>query len=84
MPGGFAEQAARVCENLTAGLAASGCTFQDVVRATVYLQDLGDFAELNGFYAKAMGDHRPARSTVEVAGLPKGAMLEIDLVARIP
>jgi 2-iminobutanoate/2-iminopropanoate deaminase len=56
----------------------------NVVKATVYVADLADFPKLNAIYAENMGDHRPARSTVQVAGLPKGALVEIDLVARIP
>ena len=63
---------------------AAGCSFGDVVRATVYLADMADFATLNGIYAEAFGDHRPARSTVQAAALPKGARVEIDLVARRP
>ncbi|HEX5761028.1 MAG TPA: Rid family detoxifying hydrolase [Thermoanaerobaculia bacterium] len=82
--GGFEAQARRVLENLRAVLASAGCTFQDVVRAGVYVVDLADFPKLNALYAEAMGDHRPARSTVQVAALPKGALVEIDLVARIP
>ena len=81
--GGFEAQARRVFANLTAVLATAGCTFTDVVKATVYVTDLADFATLNGIYAEAMGDHRPARSTVQVAALPAGALVEIDLVARI-
>lgn len=81
--GGFEAQARRVFVNLTAVLATVGCTFSDIVKATVYVTDLADFATLNGIYAEAMGDHRPARSTVQVAALPAGAMVEIDLVARI-
>lgn len=84
VPGGFEAQAHRVFENLRQVLASAGCTFQDVIKATVYVADLADFPTLNGIYAEAMGDHRPARSTVQVAGLPKGALVEIDLVARIP
>ncbi len=84
VPGGFEDQAQRVFENLRQVLASAGCSFQDVVKATVYVMDLADFPKLNAIYAEAMGDHRPARSTVQVAGLPKGAMVEIDLVARIP
>lgn len=80
--GGFEAQARRVFENLRAVLAAAGCGFGDVVRATVYLADMADFATLNGIYAEAFGDHRPARSTVQAAALPKGARVEIDLVAR--
>jgi 2-iminobutanoate/2-iminopropanoate deaminase len=55
-----------------------------VVKTTVFLADMADFAVLNGIYARAFGDHKPARSTVAVAGLPKGARVEIELVARIP
>jgi 2-iminobutanoate/2-iminopropanoate deaminase len=84
VPGGFEAQAHRVFENLRQVLAAAGATFADVLKATVYLQDFADFPKLNAIYAEAMGDHRPARSTVQVAGLPKGALLEIDFVARKP
>ena len=56
----------------------------EVQARQVFVADMGDFPVLNGIYAEAMGDHRPARSTIEVAGLPKGARVEIDLVARIP
>ena len=59
-------------------------TFEDVVRATVYVADMSDFPTLNVLYAAAMGVHRPARSTVQVAALPKGAMVEIDLIAKLP
>jgi 2-iminobutanoate/2-iminopropanoate deaminase len=82
--GGFEAQARRVLENLRAVLGSAGCGFGDVVRATVYVVDLADFPKLNALYAEAMGDHRPARSTVQVAALPKGALVEIDFVARIP
>ncbi len=82
VPGGFEAQAHRVFENLRQVLTASGASFADVVKATVYLQDFADFPKLNAIYAEAMGDHRPARSTVQVAGLPKGALVEIDFVAR--
>ena len=82
--GGFDAQARQVLENLGAVLASAGCTFNDVVKATIYVADLGDFPRLNELYGAAMGTHRPARSTVQVAGLPLGALVEIDLVARIP
>jgi 2-iminobutanoate/2-iminopropanoate deaminase len=82
VPGGFEAQARRVLENLREVLGSAGCGFTDVVRATVYVVDLADFPRLNALYAEAMGDHRPARSTVQVAALPKGALVEIDLVAR--
>jgi 2-iminobutanoate/2-iminopropanoate deaminase len=84
VPGGFEDQARKVFENLRQVLASAGCNFQDVVKATVYVIDMGDFPKLNASYAEAMGDHRPARSTVQAAGLPRGAMVEIDLVAKIP
>ena len=84
VPGGFEPQARRVFANLAAALDSAGCGFQDVVKATVYVTDLGDFGALNGLYAEAMGEHKPARSTVQVAALPKGALVEIDLVARLP
>jgi 2-iminobutanoate/2-iminopropanoate deaminase len=82
--GGFDGQARQVLANLRAVLASAGCTFSDVVKAPIYVTDLGDFPRLNELYGEALGDHRPARSTVQVAGLPKGALVEIDLVARIP
>ncbi|HEX3551729.1 MAG TPA: RidA family protein [Thermoanaerobaculia bacterium] len=83
VPGGFEAQARQVMKNLKAVLASAGCTFANVVKATVFVADLADFPKLNAIYAEAMGDHRPARSTVQVAGLPKNALVEIDLVARL-
>lgn len=80
----FAAQSRQVLDNLRAVLDAAGCGFANVVKATVYVTDLGNFPQLNELYGQAMGDHRPARSTVEVSSLPKGALVEIDLVARIP
>jgi len=81
--GGFEAQAKQVLENLRHVLASAGCTFANVVKATVYVIDLADFPKLNALYGQAMGDHRPARSTVQVAALPKGALVEIDLVAKV-
>ena len=81
---GFEAQAHQVITNLRAVLHAGGCTFQDVIKATIYVEDMGNFARLNEIYGAAMGDHRPARSTVEAAALPKYALVEIDLIARIP
>lgn len=80
----FESEARRVFANLSAVLASAGCGFGDVVKATVFLADMNDFAELNRIYAEAFGDHKPARSTVQAARLPKDARVEIDLVARIP
>ena len=82
--GGFEAQARQTLANLRAVLASAGCDFADVVKATVFLADFGDFPRLNELYAEVMGDHRPARSTVQAAALPKGALVEIDLVARLP
>lgn len=82
--GGFEAQARRVLANLREVLGAAGCTFRDVVKATIYVADMADFPRLNELYGEAMGDHRPARSTVQAAALPKGALVEIDLVARLP
>jgi 2-iminobutanoate/2-iminopropanoate deaminase len=82
--GGFEPEARRVFANLEAVLAAAGCGFADVVKATVYVADMADFPVLNGIYAEAFGEHKPARSTVQAAALPKGARVEIDLVARLP
>lgn len=84
VPGGFEAQAEQVMKNLEAVLAAAGCGFEQVVKTTIYLDDLADFATINRIYGEAMGSHRPARSTVEVAALPKAARVEIDMVARIP
>jgi 2-iminobutanoate/2-iminopropanoate deaminase len=81
--GGFVAQAHQVFANLRAVLKSSGCEFADVVKATVFITDFANFPTLNGIYAEAMGDHKPARSTVAAASLPKGALVEIDLVARI-
>ena len=81
--GGFEPQARRALANLEAVLAAAGCTFADVVKATIYVTDLACFPRLNELYGEALGGHRPARSTVQVAALPKAALVEIDLVARV-
>lgn len=77
----FGAQVRRAFENLKAVLAAAGMDFHHVVKATVYLTDMSTFQTLNGIYAAFMGDHKPARSTVAVAALPKSALVEIDLIA---
>jgi 2-iminobutanoate/2-iminopropanoate deaminase len=82
-PGGFEAQAEQVFANLRQVLASAGLTFADVLKATVYLTDMNDFPTLNRIYARVFGDHRPARSTVQAAALPKGGVVEIDLVARL-
>lgn len=82
--GGFEAQARQVLRNLERVLESAGCSFQDVVKATIYLTDLAEFPRVNELYGETLGAHRPARSTVQVAGLPKGALVEIDLVAVRP
>jgi 2-iminobutanoate/2-iminopropanoate deaminase len=81
--GGVAEQTERVFANLRAILAEANTDLSRVVKTTVYLVDMADFPVMNEVYAQAFGAHRPARSTVAVAGLPKGARVEIDLVAEV-
>lgn len=80
--GGLEPSAERVFDNLEAVLKAAGLTFADVVKTTVYLTKAEDFTAMNGVYARRMGEHKPARSTVIVAALPRNAPLEIDLIAR--
>ena len=79
--GGIMEQGAQVLANLRAVLQAAGSDLDRVVKTTVFLVDLTDFAALNEVYAQAFGDHKPARSTVGVAALPRGSRVEIDAVA---
>jgi 2-iminobutanoate/2-iminopropanoate deaminase len=76
-------QARQVMENLRAVLSAAGSSFDRVVRTTIFLQDLGDFAPVNEIYGSYFKDAPPARATVQVAGLPKGAMVEIDAIATV-
>jgi 2-iminobutanoate/2-iminopropanoate deaminase len=82
--GGIAEQTLRVLQNLRAILRAGGTDVAHVVKTTVFLVDMADFALMNEVYAEFFGDHRPARSTVAVASLPRGARVEIEAVAAIP
>jgi 2-iminobutanoate/2-iminopropanoate deaminase len=76
-----AEQTEQVLKNLAAVLEAAGSSLSNVVKTTVYLHDMADFPSVNEVYAKHFKDHRPARSTVQAAALPKGARVEIDAVA---
>jgi 2-iminobutanoate/2-iminopropanoate deaminase len=80
--GGIEQAVDRVFDNLEAVLKAEGLAWTDVVKTTVYMAKSDDFAAMNAAYARRMGDGRPARSTVFVAGLPGGAVLEMDLIAR--
>lgn len=79
-----AAQAQQVMANLRAVLAASGATFDHVVKTTIYLADMADFAAVNEVYGKVFAKAPPARSTVQAAGLPKAARVEIDMVAVVP
>lgn len=81
--GDIAVQTNRVLDNLESILKGAGGTLHDVVKTTVFMTDLGDFAKMNEAYAARFGDHRPARSTVQVSQLPKGAQIEIEVVARV-
>ncbi len=82
--GGVGEETRQVLRNLGAILAAEGLSFPDVAKTTVYLADMADFPAMNEIYAGAFGAHRPARSTVQAAALPKGARVEIDAIAVFP
>jgi 2-iminobutanoate/2-iminopropanoate deaminase len=77
-------QTERVLANLSAVLSAAGCGWRDVVKTTVFLHNMNDFPAVNETYGAALGDARPARSTVQVAGLPRGVLVEIDAIAVIP
>jgi 2-iminobutanoate/2-iminopropanoate deaminase len=81
--GDVVAQTEQVFRNLAAILGAAGASWTHVVKATVYLMDMRDFPKVNDVYARVMGDARPARSTVQVSGLPRGVLVEIDLVAAL-
>lgn len=83
-PGGVREQAAQSLKNLCAILAAAGCGPEDVVKTTVFLQNIADFAAVNEVYAAIFPENCPARSAVEVGALPKGALVEIEAIAAKP
>lgn len=77
------EQTKQVMKNLSAVLNACGATFNDVVKSTIFLTDLGNFTAVNEIYAEALGQVKPARSTVQVSALPKGAKVEIEMIASL-
>lgn len=79
---GVEAQADRALRNLAAVLDAAGATLADVVKTTIFLADMGDFAAVNAVYGRHVPDPPPARSTVQVAALPKGARVEIEATAR--
>jgi len=80
--GGIEAQAEQVFANLRAVLAAAGSSLDKVIKATVFVKDLGQFAALNTVYEQAFGSHKPARSTVEVARLPRDVLVEIEVIAK--
>jgi 2-iminobutanoate/2-iminopropanoate deaminase len=81
--GDVSAQTERVLANLTAVLSAAGATWKQVVKTTVFLNDMKDFPIVNEVYGRVLGDARPARSTVQVAGLPRGVLVEIEAVAAV-
>jgi 2-iminobutanoate/2-iminopropanoate deaminase len=81
--GGISEQTARAMENLRSVLTAAGTSLDQVVKTTVFLVDMADFTAMNEVYGRAFGNHRPARSTVAVAALPRGARVEIEVIATV-
>lgn len=81
--GTIVDQAHQVFANLKAILAEAGSSLENVIKTTVFIKDMNDFAALNEVYASYFGDHKPARSTVEVARLPKDAKVEIEVIAKI-
>ncbi len=80
--GGIEAQAERALRNLASVLDAAGCSFDDVVKTTIFLADIGDFPAVNAVYARFMPDPPPARSTFAVGALPKGGRIEIEAIAR--
>jgi 2-iminobutanoate/2-iminopropanoate deaminase len=82
--GDVAKQTERVMANLAAVLATVNATWKDVVKTTVFLHDMGDFPVVNEVYGKALGEARPARSTVQVSALPRGVLVEIEAVVAVP
>ena len=79
--GGIEEQTRQVLANVAAVLASQGATLTHVAKTTIFLANMADFPAVNGLYGEAMGDHKPARSTVQVAGLPLGSLIEIEVIA---
>jgi 2-iminobutanoate/2-iminopropanoate deaminase len=77
-------QTEQVLSNLAAVVAAAGASLNDVVKTTVFVTNLGDFARLNAIYERHFGAHKPARSTVQVARLPRDVLVEIEVVCRLP
>ena len=83
VPGGIEEQTERVMTSLAAVLAASGSSLGRVIKTTCFVTDLARFSDFNAVYGKHFGDHRPARSTVQVAALPRGVLVEVECIAAV-
>ena len=83
VPGGLEAETTRALENMKAVLEAAGAGLDQVVKTTVFLTDMKDFQAMNAIYARVFGEARPARSTVQVAGLPLGARFEIEAIAML-
>jgi 2-iminobutanoate/2-iminopropanoate deaminase len=81
--GGFAQQFERALANLSAVIEAAGASWADVVKTTVYLHDMADFPTFTEMYGRLIGDARPARTTIQAAALPRGALVEIVAVVRV-
>ncbi len=81
--GGVTEQTTQVCENIAAVLKANGMDFTNVVKTTVFLTDLANFGAMNAVYAQYFKEPFPARSTIQVAGIPRGAQVEIEVTASL-
>lgn len=81
--GGVTAETERALKNLAAVLSAAGSSFARVLRTTVYLADMKDFEAMNEVYGRQFGEHRPARSTIQAAALPRGARVEIDVIAEV-
>jgi len=82
--GGIEMETRQVMNNLKAIVETAGASMNDVIKTTVFLRDMNDFAKMNAIYGEFFADNPPARSTVQVAGLPKGALVEIELIAMLP
>lgn len=81
--GGIEEQTVQVMKNITTVLKGMGLSLNSIVKTTIFLQDLSNFQSVNKIYGEMLGGHKPARSTIQVAGLPMGAMVEIEVIAEI-
>ncbi len=82
--GGIEPQTTQVLSNLAAVLKHLGIGFESVAKTNIFLTDMNDFAKVNSIYEQTLGDNKPARATIQVAGLPKGAAIEIEMIAVVP